>query len=91
MDPTLVDQVVHEVLYEGYILYPHRASAKKNRRRFTFGGEVARELMRRPLPERVKVDDSGIRGYDLADALMDGCDAILIDTGHRHHAEALHP
>jgi hydrogenase maturation protease len=45
-----------------------------------FGSEVARELMRRPLPEGVKVDDFGIRSYDLAYALMDGCDAILIDA-----------
>jgi len=45
-----------------------------------FGCEVARELMLRPLPEGVRVDDFGIRNYDLAYALMDGCDAILIDT-----------
>ncbi len=45
-----------------------------------FGSEVARELMRRPQPEGVKVDDFGIRSYDLAYALMEGCDAILIDA-----------
>jgi hypothetical protein len=33
----LVNSVVQAVLYEGYILYPYRASAKKNRQRFTFG------------------------------------------------------
>jgi hydrogenase maturation protease len=37
MNPQLVDTVVNAVLYEGYILYPYRASAKKNRQRFTFG------------------------------------------------------
>jgi len=37
MNEELVDRVVHAVLYEGYILYPYRASAKKNRQRFTFG------------------------------------------------------
>jgi hypothetical protein len=37
MNQQLVDKVVHAVLYEGYILYPYRASAKKNRQRFTFG------------------------------------------------------
>ncbi len=38
MKSPLLDQVVHAVLYEGYILYPYRASSKKNRReRFTFG------------------------------------------------------
>jgi len=37
MNAALVDQVVAAVLYEGYILYPYRASAQKNRQRFTFG------------------------------------------------------
>jgi hypothetical protein len=37
MNTALVDKVVKAVLYEGYILYPYRASSKKNRERFTFG------------------------------------------------------
>ena len=37
MNEELVDRIVHAVLYEGYILYPYRPSAKKNRQRFTFG------------------------------------------------------
>jgi hypothetical protein len=38
MNRELVDKIVHAVLYEGYILYPYRASSKKNQReRFTFG------------------------------------------------------
>ncbi len=37
MNATLVEKVVNAVLYEGYILYPYRASSKKNRERFTFG------------------------------------------------------
>ena len=37
MNQQLVDTVVNAVLYEGQILYPYRASAKKNRQRFTFG------------------------------------------------------
>ena len=45
-----------------------------------FGSEVARELMRRPMPAGVRVEDFGIRSYDLAYALMEGCDAILIDA-----------
>jgi len=51
-----------------------------------FGSEVARELMRRPQPDGVKVEDFGIRGYDLAFALMDGADAILIDAVPRGQA-----
>jgi len=37
MNQKLIDTVIHAVLYEGHILYPYRASAKKNRQRFTFG------------------------------------------------------
>jgi hypothetical protein len=32
-----VDAIVHAVLYEGFVLYPYRASSAKNRRRFPFG------------------------------------------------------
>lgn len=38
MNRMVLDQIVEASLYEGYILYPYRASSKKNRReRFTFG------------------------------------------------------
>jgi hypothetical protein len=37
MNLPLVNEVVEAVLYEGYILYPYRATSKKNRQRFTFG------------------------------------------------------
>lgn len=37
MNPTLVDQIVNAVLYEGCVLYPYRPSVK-NRQRWTFGG-----------------------------------------------------
>jgi hypothetical protein len=33
----MLDRLVEAVLYEGYILYPYRPSAKKNAQRFTFG------------------------------------------------------
>ena len=45
-----------------------------------FGSEVARKLMRYAWPDGVRVEDFGIRSFDLAYALMDGCDAILIDA-----------
>jgi hydrogenase maturation protease len=48
-----------------------------------FGSEVARELMKRPWPEGVCVEDFGIRGYDLAYALMEGAPALLLDVVHR--------
>lgn len=46
-----------------------------------FGVEVVRELTKSELPEGVNVVDFGIRGYDLAYAIMDGYGAtILVDT-----------
>lgn len=38
MNLEAVRPVVDAVLYEGYILYPYRASSAKNRQRWTFGG-----------------------------------------------------
>jgi hydrogenase maturation protease len=50
-----------------------------------FGVEVAQRLLRRPWPDGVRVVDFGIRGFDLAYALMAddlaaGGTAILIDA-----------
>lgn len=46
-----------------------------------FGVEVAAKLLQRPHPEHVTVGDFGIRGFDLAYALMEDYDlAILIDA-----------
>lgn len=46
-----------------------------------FGSEVARRMMGRPLPDGVIVVDFGIRGLDLAYALLDDRDAtILVDA-----------
>lgn len=38
MNLERVEAIVNAVLYEGYILYPYRASNVKNRQRWTFGG-----------------------------------------------------
>lgn len=52
-----------------------------------FGVEVAQRLARRPQPDGVRVVDFGIRGFDLAYALMDGDDAaILVDALSRGHS-----
>jgi hydrogenase maturation protease len=49
-----------------------------------FGSELARRLAGRPLPEGVRVIDFGIRGLDLAYALLDGYEAaILLDATAR--------
>jgi hydrogenase maturation protease len=46
-----------------------------------FGVEVAQRLARRSLPEGVRVIDFGIRGFDLACALVNGADvSILVDA-----------
>src|SRR5262249_10237920 len=46
-----------------------------------FGSEVARRMMAHPLPDGVRVVDFGIRGLDLAYALLDDRDVtILIDA-----------
>jgi hydrogenase maturation protease len=49
-----------------------------------FGVEVARRLSDRKFPDGVRVVDFGIRGFDLAYALMDGQDVtILVDATPR--------
>lgn len=42
MEPTPAELIARALLYEGYILYPYRASALKNRHRWTFGGLLPR-------------------------------------------------
>src|SRR5919112_6432175 len=37
-----VKKIAEAVLYEGYILWPYRRSARKNRQRWTFGGVYPR-------------------------------------------------
>jgi hydrogenase maturation protease len=49
-----------------------------------FGVEVVRRLAQRPLPDGVQVVDFGIRGFDLAHALMDlPSTAVLVDATPR--------
>jgi hydrogenase maturation protease len=43
-----------------------------------FGVEVAQRLLRRPLPDGVRVIDFGIRGLDLTYALLDDYATVLI-------------
>ena len=52
-----------------------------------FGVEVANRLFKRTLPPEVRVVDFGIRGFDLAYALLDGYDVtILVDATTRGRA-----
>ena len=46
-----------------------------------FGCEVVKELQQRSWPENVRVEDFGIRGFDLAYAVLDGYDiTIFVDA-----------
>jgi hydrogenase maturation protease len=53
-----------------------------------FGGEVARRLEDRPLPEGVDVMDAGTGGLDLAYEVMRGYDALVILDVSRQGGEA---
>ena len=49
-----------------------------------FGCEVVKELQQRSWPENVRVEDFGIRGFDLAYAVLDGYDVtIFVDATSR--------
>ncbi len=49
-----------------------------------FGSEVARRLLRKPWPSSVRVEDFGIRGFDLTFALLETYDVvILVDATSR--------
>jgi hypothetical protein len=48
-----IEEIANAVLYEGYILYPYRPSALKNRRRFNFG-----VLAPKPRAENSDVSDA---------------------------------
>jgi hydrogenase maturation protease len=49
-----------------------------------FGVEVAKQLLTRKLPDEVRVIDFGIRGFDLAYALLDNYDVtIFVDATPR--------
>lgn len=45
MSSELVEKIANAVLYEGYILYPYRASAVKNQQRWNFGTLAPGEFM----------------------------------------------
>jgi hydrogenase maturation protease len=64
MNQELVDQVVNTVLYDGYILYPYRGSAKKKRQRFTLG---------RVYPEEYSLEQGGAEPFSMqTECLVEG-------------------
>src|SRR5580692_7197608 len=71
MNLELAKKIADAVLYEGYILYPYRASAIKNRQRFNFG-----VLMPGDWADR---QQAGETGRTHAECLIEG-DAPRIDV-----------
>jgi hypothetical protein len=58
-----IERLVHTVLYEGYVLYPYRPSALKNRKRFAFGAVYPRAWAERALePALVRVEVVALGG-----------------------------
>jgi hydrogenase maturation protease len=49
-----------------------------------FGVEVIQRMAGRRFPEGVQVSDFGIRGFDLAYALQDGYDAVILVDSYQH-------
>jgi hypothetical protein len=71
MNLELAGRIADAVLYEGYILYPYRASAIKNRQRFNFGVLMPREWAGR--------QQAGETGRMQTECLIEG-DAPRIDV-----------
>ena len=63
-----VQQIADALLFEGYVLYPYRASDGKNRVRWQFG-----VLM----PPDYCVVDPSERGWSQTECLLDGDEAVL--------------
>ena len=63
-----VQQIADALLFEGYVLYPYRASDGKNRVRWQFG-----VLM----PPDYCVVDPSERGWSQTECLLDGDQAVL--------------
>jgi hydrogenase maturation protease len=79
MSPTPVDKIVNALLYEGYILYPYRASSRKNRQRFTFG---------RVYPEAYSLAENGAEPFAMQTECLvrckNGTAALEIDVRFLH-------
>jgi len=76
MNPAQLNEIVDAVLYEGYILYPYRATSKKNcRERFTFG---------RVYPESYSVAQGGAEPFMMqTECLLTACNEGVVTASVR--------
>lgn len=72
MNHKLVDSIANAVLYEGYMLYPYRPSAVKNRQRWNFGVLY---------PESYSIEQAGIDPWFMrTECLVRGGDSTTVDV-----------
>jgi hypothetical protein len=70
-----IERIVNAVLYEGYMLYPYRASSVKNRQRWNFGVVVPEEYHR--------FVDPSERAAMRTECLLEATDATTVDVSVR--------
>ncbi len=69
MNLELVEKIADAVLYEGYMLYPYRASSVKNRQRFNWGALA---------PKSYSDEQHGTEAWEMqTECLVEGADARL--------------
>lgn len=98
MNSEIVEKIANAVLYEGYILYPYRASSVKNRQRWNFGTLAPGEFMQTEClvvgtPESVldvrvrflqMTERAGQVWNEAIDRAMPCCDLPLGRLEHKH-------
>ncbi len=98
MSADKVEKIANAVLYEGYILYPYRASAIKNQQRWNFGTLAPGETMQTECLVRGAADSAldvkvrflqmqareGEVWNEAIDRTVHSCDLRLRDLAHKH-------
>jgi hypothetical protein len=85
---SAVSAVAEAILYEGYLLYPYRKSAAKNRLRWQFGVLAPRAWAERNLPPDEGVAGSAESWFQQTECLMEAGDAATLSLRLRFlHAQ----
>lgn len=80
---TAVDRLITTLLHEGYALYPYRASALKNRMRFTFGTLYPRSYTEHEGSDRSSIAlELPIRGNADTRLVVDLIFLLVVETGN---------